>query len=209
MASTDLYNAKAEKVGEVELPAALFGGRISPALLHEVATAAASNARVGTRAHKTRGAVSGGGKKPFKQKGTGRARQGSTRAPHWRHGGTVFGPLPRDYDTRVPQTKRRAALRAALAWKLQDGGVHVVDEIPAGEGRTKALAAWLAAAGWREGGALLVHAAEGDLLLRAGRNLPDVRVVRAGGVALGDLVGLRHLVVTPAALAAMEGLWAR
>ncbi len=209
MASTDRYNAKAEKVGEVELPAGLFGGRISPALLHEVATAAASNGRVGTRAHKTRGAVSGGGRKPYRQKGTGRARQGTTRAPQWRHGGTVFGPLPREYDTRVPQSKRRAALRAALAWKLGDSGVHVVEDVPAGEGKTRALAAWLGAAGWREGGALIVHAAEGDLLLRAARNLPDVKVVRPGGVALGDLVGLRHLVVTQAALAAMEALWAR
>jgi len=209
MASTELYNAKAEKVGEVELPAALFGGRISPSLLHEVASVAAANGRAGTRAHKTRGAISGGGRKPYRQKGTGRARQGSTRAPHWRHGGTVFGPLPKEYDTRMPQTKRRAALRAALAWKLRDGSVHVVDAIPDGEGRTKALAAWLAAAGWRDGGALLVQAGAGERLLRAGRNLPDVKVVRPGGVALGDLVGLRHLVVEQAALAAMEGLWAR
>ena len=125
MAQTDLYNAKNEKVGSLELPGGLFGGRVSAGLLHEVATVTGANERAGTRAHKTRGAVSGGGRKPWKQKGTGRARQGSTRSPQWRHGGTVFGPLPKDYDVRLPQTKRRAALRAALAWKLRDGLVHV------------------------------------------------------------------------------------
>jgi large subunit ribosomal protein L4 len=209
MASTELYNAKREKLGEVELPAKLFEGAVSTALLHEVATIAAANGRAGTRAHKTRGAVSGGGKKPFKQKGTGRARQGSTRAPQWRHGGTVFGPLPKDYDVRMPRTKRLAALRAALTWKLRDGLVHVVDELPAGEGKTKAFAAWIEGAGWREGGALVVHATAGDLLLRAGRNLPDVKVTRPNGVSLGDLLVLRHLVLTRAALAAMEELWAK
>ena len=109
MANTDLYNAKNEKVGEVELPGGLFGGRISQALLHEVSSITAANERTGTRATKARGAVSGGGRKPWKQKGTGRARQGSTRSPQWRHGGTVFGPLPKVYDVRLPQSKRRAA----------------------------------------------------------------------------------------------------
>jgi large subunit ribosomal protein L4 len=209
MANTELYNAKNEKVGEVELPGGLFGGRISPALLHEVASITATNERTGTRATKTRGAVSGGGRKPWKQKGTGRARQGSTRSPQWRHGGTVFGPLPKDYDVRLPQSKRRAALRAALAWKLRDGLVHVVEELPETGGKTKALAGWLAAAGWRAGGALLVHAEAGDQLRRAGGNLPDVKVARPGGFALNDLVGYRHLVLTRAALAAMEEQWVK
>jgi large subunit ribosomal protein L4 len=209
MANTDLYNAKNEKVGQVDLPAGLFGGRISTALLHEVSSVTAANQRVGTRAHKTRGAVSGGGKKPFKQKGTGRARQGTTRAPHMRHGGTVFGPLPKTYDVRLPQSKRRAALRAALAWKLRDGLVHVIEELPATGGKTKAFAAWLAPSGWREGGALVVHTDAGPELLRAGRNLPDVKVARPGGFSLNDLVALRHLVLTRAALAAMEEQWAK
>ena len=128
MANTDLYNAKNEKVGSVELPGGLFGGRISQALLHEVSTITASNERTGTRATKSRGAVSGGGRKPWKQKGTGRVRQGSIRSPQWRHGGIVFGPLPKNYDVRLPQSKRRAAMRAALAWKLRDGLVHVIEE---------------------------------------------------------------------------------
>jgi large subunit ribosomal protein L4 len=209
MANTDLYNAKHEKVGEVELPVVLFGGRISPSLLHEVSSISAANERAGTRAHKTRGAVSGGGRKPWKQKGTGRARQGSTRSPQWRHGGTVFGPLPKDYDVRIPQSKRRAAMRAALAWKLRDGLVHVIEEIPETGGKTKAFATWLEPTGWRAGGALLVHAAAGPELLRAGRNLPDVKVARPGGFSLNDLVTLRHLVLTRAALAAMEEQWAK
>jgi len=209
MANTDLYNASNEKVGAIELPGGLFGGRISLALLHEVSSITGANERAGTRAHKTRGAVSGGGRKPWKQKGTGRARQGSTRSPQWRHGGTVFGPLPKDYDVRLPQSKRRAALRAALAWKLRDGFVHVVEDLPETAGKTKTLASWLGAAGWREGGALLVHAAAGNELLRAGRNLADVKVARAGGFGLNDLVALRHLVLTRAALTAMEELWAK
>jgi large subunit ribosomal protein L4 len=209
MANTDLYNAKNEKVGAIELPAGLFGGRVSSALLHEVSTVTGANERAGTRAHKTRGAVSGGGRKPWKQKGTGRARQGSTRSPQWRHGGTVFGPLPKDYDVRLPQSKRRAALRAALAWKLRDGLVHVVEELPETGGKTKALATWLAGNSWGDGGALLVHAAAGSELLRAGRNIPGVKIARVGGFGLNDLVALRHLVLSRAALAAMEELWAK
>ena len=139
MANTDLYNAKNEKVGEVELPGGLFGGRISQALLHEVSSITAANERTGTRATKGRGAVSGGGRKPWKQKGTGRARQGSTRSPQWRHGGIVFGPLPKDYDVRLPQSKRRAAMRAALAWKLRDGLVHVIEEFPETGGKAKVV----------------------------------------------------------------------
>jgi len=209
MPNTELYNAKREKVGEVELSGALFGATVNPTLLHEVTSIAQSNERTGTRAHKTRGAVSGGGRKPWKQKGTGRARQGSIRSPQWRTGGTVFGPLPKDYDVRMPRQKRRAALRAALSWKLQSGQVHVVDEFPDGGGKTKAMAAWLTEAGWKDGGALIVHATEGDLLLRAGRNLPDVKVTRPNGVNILDLAVLRHLVLTRAALAAMEELWAK
>lgn len=209
MANTDLYNAKNEKVGEVELPGGLFGGRISPALLHEVSSITASNERTGTRATKARGAVSGGGRKPWKQKGTGRARQGSTRSPQWRHGGTVFGPLPKVYDVRLPQSKRRAALRAALAWKLRDGLVHVIEDVPETGGKAKAFAAWLALSGWRDGGALVLHTVAGPELARAGSNLPDVKVARPGGFALNDLVGFRHLVLTRAALAAMEEQWAK
>jgi large subunit ribosomal protein L4 len=209
MANTDLYNAKNEKVGEVELPGGLFGGRISQALLHEVSSITAANERTGTRATKGRGAVNGGGRKPWKQKGTGRARQGSTRSPQWRHGGTVFGPLPKVYDVRLPQSKRRAAMRAALAWKLRDGLVHVVEEMPETGGKAKAFAAWLAQTGWREGGALVLHTGAGPELARAGGNLPDVKVARPGGFALNDLVGFRHLVLTRAALAAMEEQWAK
>jgi large subunit ribosomal protein L4 len=209
MANTDLYNAKNEKVGVVELPGGLFGGRISQGLLHEVSSITAANERTGTRATKSRGAVSGGGRKPWKQKGTGRARQGSIRSPQWRHGGTVFGPLPKTYDVRLPQSKRRAAMRAALAWKLRDGLVHVIEESPETGGKAKAFAAWLALAGWRDGGVLVLHTGDGPELARAGSNLPDVKVARPGGFALNDLVGFRHLVVTRAALAAMEEQWAK
>ena len=209
MANTVLYNAKNEKVGEIELPGGLFGGRISQGLLHEVSTITAANERTGTRATKSRGAVNGGGRKPWKQKGTGRARQGSTRSPQWRHGGTVFGPLPKNYDVRLPQSKRRAALRAALAWKMRDGLVHVIEEVPVTGGKAKVFSAWLTLSGWRDGGALVLHTVEGQELSRAGSNIPDVKIARPGGFALNDLVGFRHLVLTRAALAAMEEQWAK
>ena len=205
----DVYNMQGQKVKTVELPAKIFEAPVNLDLMHQAYVRQMANARLGTHKTKGRSEVSGGGRKPWKQKGTGRARQGSTRSPQWRHGGTVFGPLPKDYDVRIPQAKRRAALRAALAWKLRDGLVHVVEEAPATAGKTKALAAWLAAAGWRDGGALLVQAGDGDELLRAGRNLPAVKVARPGGFALNDLVTLRHLVLTRAALTAMEELWAK
>lgn len=207
MASLDVVNIEKEKVGEVELPSAIFEAKVNKALLHEVVTISQSNQRAGTRLAKGRSAVSGGGRKPWKQKGTGRARAGSTRSPIWRGGGTVFGPQPKDYDTRIPRKKRRAAIRAALTWKLKSDCLTVIDGLEITEGKTKEVAPWMDKNGWRDGGVLLVHAGETPLLSRAARNLAGVKVIRSEGISLYDLFLYRNLLMTKAAFAKVGEAW--
>lgn len=201
MANLDVVNTDRKKVGEVELPEAIFEAKVNEALLHEVVTITRSNERAGTRAVKGRSAVSGGGKKPWRQKGTGRARAGSIRSPLWRGGGAVFGPQPKDYDVRIPKKKRRAALRAALTWKLRSGCLTVLEGIEVAEGKTREVASWLDKHGWRDGGALMVHSGEVPLLSRAARNLSGVKVTQAGGINIYDLFAFRNLLLTKEAFA--------
>src|SRR5438105_7120982 len=125
--SVTVYDREGKESGQVELPASVFNVPVNEAVLHQAVLRQQANERQGTNAAKTRGEVSGGGKKPWKQKGTGRARQGSTRAPQWRHGGVVFGPHPRSYEQKMPRKQRRVALRAALSAKHQEGAVRVID----------------------------------------------------------------------------------
>lgn len=209
MPSVDVVNMDMEKVGEVDLSTALFGANINRSLLHEVATLARSNQRAGTRVVKGRSAVSGGGRKPWRQKGTGRARVGSSRSPLWRGGGTTFGSQPKEYDVRIPKKKRRAALCAALTWKLQSGRLTVLDRVQVEEGRTREIAGWLKKSGWSEGGSLLVHTGESNLLSRAARNIPGVKVTHPGGVNLYDLFLYRHLMFTREALGMVEEVWGK
>src|SRR5512137_206248 len=136
----DVVNSQNEKVGTLELSDELFGGRVAGHLVWESVVHANAAERRGTHMTKTRGLVSGTGKKPWRQKGTGRARVGEARNPLWRKGGTVFGPQPRSYDYRVPKKVERGALKAALVQKLKDGGLVVVDQLVAGDSRTKAAA---------------------------------------------------------------------
>ena len=196
MANLDVVDTDRKKVGEVELPPALFEAKVNTALIHEVVTLAHSNQRAGTRAVKGRSYVAGGGRKPWRQKGTGRARAGSIRSPLWRGGGTVFGPQPKDYDVRIPKKKRRAALRAALTWKLQSGDITVLEKVDVAEGKTREVSGWLDKGGWREGGAILVHGGEAPLLSRAARNMEGVKVTLPGGLNLYDLLNYRHLILT-------------
>jgi len=196
MANLDVVNTDREKVGEVELPSALFEAKVNRSLLHEVVTLARSNQRAGTRTVKGRSAVAGGGRKPWRQKGTGRARVGSIRSPLWRGGGTIFGPKPKDFDVRVPRKKRRAALRAALTWKVQSGDLTVLEGVQIAEGKTREVVSWLDGNGWRKGGALIVHGGGDTLLSRAARNLADVKVTQPRGLCLYDLFAFRHLIMT-------------
>ena len=210
MANTDLYNAKNEKVGEVELPGGLFGGRISQALLHEVSTITASNERTGTRATKGRGAVSGGGRKPWKQKGTGRARQGSIRSPQWRHGGIVFGPVPKITMCGCPSPS--AGPRCAPRWP---GSCATVWSMSSRSSRRPAARPRCSRPGCagrlaRRRRARRCTRRRPELALR--RQQPARRQGRAArrGFALNDLVGYRHLVLTSEAAARRwRRLWAK
>jgi large subunit ribosomal protein L4 len=209
MANMDVVNVNREKVGEVELPQALFEAKVNRALLHEVVTLALSNQRTGTRAAKGRSAVAGGGRKPWRQKGTGRARVGSIRSPLWRGGGSVFGPKPNNYDIRIPKKKRQAALRAALTWKLQSGCLTVIQDLEVTEGKTREVAGWMEKNGWREGGALLVHGGEVPLLSRAARNMEGVKVTHPNGLNVYDLFAFRNLLLTRDAFDKVVEVWGK
>src|SRR5688572_17866939 len=170
----DIVNAQNEKVGALDLRDDVFGGRVKTDLIHESVVHANAAARRGTAATKTRAMVSGTGKKPWRQKGTGRAQVGEARNPLWRHGGTVFGPQPRSYDYHLPKKVEKGALRAALSQKLQDGAVTVVDALTVGEIKTKAAAEMLRRLGV-DGKTLLVDVKPEDKLALSVRNIDGDR----------------------------------
>ena len=192
-----------QPAGELTLPAGAFDGPVRKHLLYEVVNMQRANRRAGTHATKTRGMVSGGGKKPWRQKGTGRARAGSSRSPLWTGGAIIFGPQPRDYSYRLPASARRSALRSALAMKVRDGALVVVDKIDIPDGKTKAMVAVLGALGVER--ALIIIEAANPLLERAARNLPTVKVLRAEGANVEDILRYDHLVLTQAAVEALRG----
>lgn len=183
-----------EPVGEMALPGEVFNGPVRRHLLYETVRMQRANRRAGTAATKTRRFVRGGGKKPWRQKGTGRARAGSGRSPLWVGGATLFGPQPRDYSYRLPASARKAALRAALAAKARDGKLLVLDRISLEAPKTKLLAALLAEL--HVEGALIVIPARDETLERAARNLPHVKVLRAEGANVYDLLRYDRLILT-------------
>src|SRR5437870_11405741 len=186
--------------GQVEVPAAVVAGPVREHLLHAAVQSQLAARRAGTAATKTKGFVSGGGKKPWRQKGTGRARAGSIRSPLWAGGGTIFGPQPRDYTQRLPKSARRAALRAALADRYAGGTLVVVDALSLAEPKTKLMVECLGNLGLVEGSVLIVLAGADVAIERAARNLPDVKVLLARGLNVYDILGHTHLVMTRAAL---------
>jgi large subunit ribosomal protein L4 len=194
-----------DKVGEIEVPAALVAGPVREHLLHDVVRSQMASRRAGTVSTKTKGFVSGGGKKPWRQKGTGRARAGSIRSPLWAGGGTIFGPQPRDWSYRLPKTARRAALRGALASRHAAGALLVIDALSLPEPKTKRMVECLRALGL-DGQSVLVVLAEPDPAVeRAARNLPRVKVLLARGLNVYDVLGHTHLVLTRAALEQLAG----
>jgi large subunit ribosomal protein L4 len=201
--TVDVVNAQNEKIGSVELRDEVFGGRIKTDLIHESVVRANAAERRGTHATKTRALVSGSGKKPWRQKGTGRARVGEIRNPLWRKGGTVFGPQPRSYEYRVPRKVEKGALRAALAQKLRDGDVVVVDALSVAEIKTKAAAEMLKRLGIG-GKALLVDTQPEDKLTLSVRNIQGVRVLPSNRVSARDVMDTRHVVLTKAALERLQ-----
>ena len=192
-----------EKVGEIEVPAGVVAGPVREHLLHAAVRGQLAARRAGTVATKTRGFVSGGGKKPWRQKGTGRARAGSIRSPIWAGGGTIFGPQPREWANRMPKTARRAALRAALADRHAAGALVVVDGLTLAEAKTKRMLECLRGLGLEGASVLIVLAGGDEAVQRAARNLPGVKVLQAAGLNVYDILAHAHLVMTRAALEAV------
>jgi large subunit ribosomal protein L4 len=201
--TVDVVNSANEKVGSIDLRDDLFGGRIKVDLIHESVVRANAAERRGTHATKTRAMVSGSGKKPWRQKGTGRARVGEIRNPLWRKGGTVFGPQPRSYDYQLPKKVEKGALRAALAQKLRDGQVVVVDALSVAEIKTKAAAAMLRRLGI-DGKALLVDVKPEDKLALSVRNIEGVRVLPSNRISARDVMNTRRVVLTRSALEKLQ-----
>ena len=199
----DVVNSKNEKVGSVDLSDEVFGGRVKADLIHESVVRENAAKRRGTHATKNRALVSGSGKKPWRQKGTGRARVGEIRNPLWRKGGTVFGPQPRSYEYQLPKKVEKGALRAALSAKLQEGAIVLVDELTASEIKTKAAAGLLKALGV-SGKTLLVDAALDEKFALSVRNLPDVTLRLSNRLTARDVAITRKVVVTKAAIERLE-----
>jgi large subunit ribosomal protein L4 len=199
----DVVNSDNEKVGSVDLSDELFGGRVKTDLIHESVVRANAADRRGTHATKTRAMVSGSGKKPWRQKGTGRARVGEIRNPLWRKGGTVFGPQPRSYEYQLPKKVEKGALRAALTQKLRDGEVTVVDALSVAEIKTKAAVEMLRRLGV-DGKALLVDVKPEDKLSLSVRNIEGVRVLASNRVSARDIVNSRRVVLTRAAIEKLQ-----
>ncbi len=200
-----VLNMAGEKVGQVELAAGIFEAPVNMPLMHQALTRQLANARLGTAKVKTRGEVAGGGKKPWKQKGTGRARQGSIRAAQWRGGGIIFGPSPRSYDQRMPRKMRRAALCSALSVKAGDAKLVVLDELKVDEPKTRAMA--LALQRLAVGSSALILMAEAnDTVERSANNLPDVKLLRAHYLNIRDLLTYDYVVIPQDALAVLEDI---
>jgi large subunit ribosomal protein L4 len=199
----DIVNHENQKVGSVDVSDEVFGGRVNADLMWESVVHANAAQRRGTHQTKNRANVSGSGKKPWRQKGTGRARVGSIRNPLWRHGGTVFGPQPRSYDFRLPKKVERGALRAALAQKLKDGDVVVVETLAAEEIKTKAAAELLTRL-TVTGKAVLIDVAVDEKLSRSVRNLPGISFVSSARVTAREVIDAQRVVVTKSALEKLQ-----
>jgi len=198
----DLMNIEGKKVGNIELADAVFGTPVKEHLLWEVVKAQRAARRAGTHATKTREFVRGGGKKPYKQKGTGSARQGSSRAPHFVGGGRVFGPHPRDYSYTVPKKVRRAALASALSLRASEKKLVVLDKLPFDAPKTKQLAGILKALGAT--GAVVVDGKENVHLSKSARNLPKSKYLAPEGLNVYDILDHETLILTEGAVRAIE-----
>ena len=199
----DVVNSDNEKVGSVDLADAVFAGPVKIDVIWESVVRQNASERRGTHMTKNRALVSGGGKKPYKQKGTGRAQVGSSRTPLWRHGGTVFGPQPRSYDYQLPKKVERGALRAALTAKLSEGALVVVDELKAAERKTKPAVALLKRLG-ATSRTLIVDVALDDNFTRSTRNIAGVRLVASGRLTARDVMDTTRIIATRAAIERLQ-----
>jgi len=202
----DVINMKGKKVGKAELPAAIFEAPIKVDLMHQAYVRQTANSRLGTHSTKGRSEVRGGGRKPWRQKGTGRARQGSIRAAQWVGGGKIFTPKPRSYEQAMPKKMRRAALRSALSVKASEGEVILVDEFKVDEVKTKAMADTMRAVAGDERVLVLIpnNGPDYEDVKRASANLPNVKLLLANYLNVRDLLGYKQLVIPVAALDVIE-----
>ena len=201
-----VINMAGQKVGEIELADALFAAPINEPLMHQALMRQLANARLGTAKVKGRSEVAGGGRKPWKQKGTGRARQGSTRAAQWRGGGIIFGPSPRSYEQKMPRQMRHAALRSALTVKALEERVVVLESLTAAEGaKTRDMAVAMARVA-PAGRALVLLADRNENFERAASNISNVKLLRAGYLNMRDLLDADYVVIPQDALTVLEGV---
>jgi large subunit ribosomal protein L4 len=202
MTSVDVKNIRGEVVGSFDLDDRVFGVEPNRAVVHQAVVAQLANQRKGTADTKTRGEVRGGTHKMWRQKGTGRARQGDSNAPHWRGGGVVFGPHPRSYHKDLPRKMRRIAMKSALSARVAESALTVIDELALTAAKTREVRGILTALGVNRS-ALIVLAERDEMVARAARNLPEVRTVTPGGLCLLDVMKYRHVVFTKLAAEAL------
>ena len=206
MANVSVYNMEGKEVGALELNDAVFGVEVNEHLVHLAVVAQLANKRQGTQKAKTRSEVSGGGRKPWRQKGTGHARQGSTRSPQWKGGGVVFAPTPRDYTIRLNKKEKRAALRSALTSRVQDNKFIVVDELKFDEIKTKKFQNVMD--NLKVSKALVVLADNDQNTVLSGRNIAGVKTSQVGSINVYDILKYNTVVATKAAVASIEEVYA-
>jgi large subunit ribosomal protein L4 len=206
MPKVAVYNMAGEQVGDIDLDERLFGAPVRADLMHEVVLMYLAGQRQGTSKVKGRSEVRGGGRKPWRQKGTGRARQGSIRSPQWKGGGVVFGPTPRSHKYKLPKKVRRLALYSALTSKVDEGKLIVLDSLSMSEAKTKHMATLLNQFNLAK--ALIVDAEKQDNALLSARNLPNVKYVDANGVNVYDLLHHDHLILTKDAVVKVQEVFA-
>ena len=207
MASVAVYNMEGKEVGTIELNDAVFGVDINEHLVHMAVVQHLANKRQGTQKAKTRGEVSGGGRKPWRQKGTGHARQGSTRSPQWKGGGVVFAPVPRDYSFKINKKEKRAALKSALTSKVQSNNLIVLDELKLDEIKTKSFLAVMNNLKVQKGLVVMAGDNNGNVILSA-RNVPDIDTARADMINVYDIMKAKTLVLTKDAVTKIQEVYA-
>jgi len=198
-----VYDIQNNRVAEIELSDRVFGASVNEAAIYEVVRMQTISRRLGTAATKTRRDISGGGKKPWRQKGTGRARAGTTRSPLWRGGGAVFGPQPRNYGYKVPKKVRRLALISALSQKYREERMVILNEFPLEEIKTKRFQEVVDRFGWKK--ALVVIDKSDPVLEKSSRNIKDIKMIRSEGINVYDLLNHEHLVLLAPAVKNIEG----
>ena len=206
MANVSVLNMEGKEVGSMELNDAVFGVEINEHLVHQAVVLQLANNRQGTQKAKTRSEVSGGGRKPWRQKGTGHARQGSIRAPQWTGGGVVFAPVPRDYEVKMNKKERRAALKSALTSKVQDNKLVVVDSLALAEAKTKEMQKVLT--NLKADKALVVTADDDQKVVLSARNIADVQTATVNTINVYDVMKHNTVVVTKDAVASIEEVYA-